>query len=50
MNWAKEKFKVNFPIFEKVDVIGEDADNVWKFLASKSNTQQRILYFLIKKK
>mgnify|MGYP001792475344 CR=1 FL=1 len=31
----KDKYDVNFEIFEKVDVLGKNVPDAWKFLISK---------------
>ena len=35
LNFATTEYDVNFPMFSKIDVIGENAHPLWKFLAGK---------------
>lgn len=36
LSFAKKNYKVNFPIFSKVDVIGDNAPEAWAYLTGKN--------------
>lgn len=38
LSFAKKNYNVNFPIFSKVDVVGDNAPDVWSYLTE--NTKQ----------
>lgn len=35
LSFAKKNYNVNFPIFSKVDVVGDNAPDVWSYLTGK---------------
>ena len=36
LSFAKKNYKVNFPIFSKIDVIGDNAPEAWAYLTGKN--------------
>ncbi|XP_061169108.1 glutathione peroxidase 7-like [Saccostrea echinata] len=36
LSFAKKNYKVNFPIFSKINVMGEDVPDAWKYLIENS--------------
>ena len=40
LEWSKEKFHTRFPILEKIDVVGDDIDPLFKWLEEQDNCQE----------